>query len=94
MSRRRRMGRALVFAAVVVYFSTGVAAGVSLRALARAPSEGTSRLIHDAVLGTKDVLLRTIHVGNRILVGATKRYAELTGSGTEKDCASGSGKTA
>jgi hypothetical protein len=94
MTRRRRMGRALVFAAIVVYFSTGVAAGVSLRALTRAPSEGRYRLIHDAVLGTKDVLLRTIHLGNRILVGATKRYVELTGFGTEKNCTSRSDRSA
>jgi hypothetical protein len=94
MSRRRRLGRALVFAAIVVYFSTGVAAGVSLRVITCAPCEGTVDLIHDTAAGAKDVLLRTIHLGNRILVGAAKRYVELTGSGTEKDCVSRSGKSA
>lgn len=75
--RRRRLGRALVFAAVALYFSTGMAAAVSLKALARTPLQTRDRLVHDATLLAKDLLLRSIRLGHRTLVGATKEYVRL-----------------
>lgn len=77
MSRRRRAGRVLVFAAVVLYFSTGVAAAVSLRALAREPLEARDHLVHDATVRAKDLLLRSIRLGHRILIQATKECVRL-----------------
>ena len=88
MSRRRRVGRVLVFAAVVVYFSTGVAAAVSLKALARAPVEARDRLVLDATLRAKDLLLRSIRLGHRMLIGATKEYVRLARAADPCDRAS------
>lgn len=78
MRHRRRIGRVLVFAAVVIYFSAGAAAAVGLRALAKTPERVRSKVACHAAGTGKDLLLDAIRLGQRILVLGTREYAELT----------------
>jgi hypothetical protein len=78
MKRRRRIGSVVVFTAIVIYFSAGVAATVGVHALAKAPERVRSKVACDAAGTGKDLLLDAIRLGQRILVLGTKEYAELT----------------
>lgn len=77
----RGLLRAAVAAALLVALSADVAVAVSARAVARSPEDRRDAIVHDVTIEAKDLLLQAIHLGQRILVAASKRYAGLTEGG-------------
>ena len=74
MRSGRRVGRFLVAAAIVLYFSSASAA-VSLRSSEPIPPAAATRLAHRTAIGFKDLALDAVHACHRILSGGAKMYA-------------------
>jgi len=88
MKRSWRMGRVLIVAGAVLYFSCGIGAAASLQSVKEAPSRAGSWLAHETAIGFKDLLLQTIDIGHGILIGTAKFCSEIAEATSDRRQAS------
>lgn len=77
----RGLLRAAVTAAILVCLTADVAVALTARAAVHVPLGTREAIAHDVTIEAKDLLLRAIHLGQRILVAASKRYVGFTEGG-------------